>query len=168
MSDRLGERIRARREALGMQQIDLADAIGVRPHSMWRYEAGKSRPRAEMLDKIADALQTTSKALLHGEEDELEEPDRHIDVSQLSDEDLAIEGLRRDEMRNGRMLMADEEERLREEFRSTQLSIGVMSTEDAHRYLSVTLRKIRSGQEEDYSRPSTPARDRLLGRRPRK
>lgn len=67
MAKTLGERIRARREELGMGQVELADAIGIRAHVMWRYEAGKSRPSADRLAEIASALKTTSEALLHGE-----------------------------------------------------------------------------------------------------
>lgn len=67
MAKTLGERIRARREELGMSQVELADAIGIRAHVMWRYEAGKSRPGADRLAEIASALKTTSEALLHGE-----------------------------------------------------------------------------------------------------
>lgn len=67
MAKTLGERIRARREELGMGQAELADAIGIRAHVMWRYEAGQSRPGADRLAEIASALKTTSEALLHGE-----------------------------------------------------------------------------------------------------
>lgn len=73
MPEKLGQRIRARRIELDMMQTELADAAGVKNHTMWRYEAGRSRPSAEVLDKIAEALGTTSKALLRGEAADEEE-----------------------------------------------------------------------------------------------
>lgn len=77
-SESIGERIRRLREARGMQQVDLADAIGARPHAMWRYESGGVVPGAERLAQIASVLGTTSQYLLRGEEEESGPRESHV------------------------------------------------------------------------------------------
>ena len=62
----LAERIRDLREFRGIEQATLARRVGVQPHTFWRYEAGQSRPRADVLDRIAVELGTTCEALLRG------------------------------------------------------------------------------------------------------
>ena len=57
--NRMGERIRATRENLGMQVIDLAGLIGVTPSLVSQIERAKAYPSILTLKKIADALQTT-------------------------------------------------------------------------------------------------------------
>ena len=56
---RMGERIRATRENLGMQVNDLAGLIGVTPSLVSQIERAKAFPSILTLKKIADALQTT-------------------------------------------------------------------------------------------------------------
>lgn len=56
---RMGERIRATRENLGIQVNDLAGLIGVTPSLVSQIERAKSFPSILTLKKIADALQTT-------------------------------------------------------------------------------------------------------------
>lgn len=56
---RLGERIRATRESLGMQVKDLAAMIDVTPSLISQIERAKAYPSILTLKKIADALQTT-------------------------------------------------------------------------------------------------------------
>lgn len=77
-SESIGERIRRLREARGMQQVDLADAIGARPHAMWRYESAGVVPGAERLDQIAAVLGTTSQYLLRGDEGETDLRESHV------------------------------------------------------------------------------------------
>lgn len=56
---RLGERIRNRRESLNIQINNLAVAIGVTPSLISQIERAKAFPSIITLKKIADALQTT-------------------------------------------------------------------------------------------------------------
>jgi len=56
---RLGERIRSRRESLNIQINTLAVAIGVTPSLISQIERAKAFPSIITLKKIADALQTT-------------------------------------------------------------------------------------------------------------
>lgn len=56
---RMGERIRATRESLGIQVNDLAGIIGVTPSLVSQIERAKAFPSILTLKKIADALQTT-------------------------------------------------------------------------------------------------------------
>ena len=160
----LAARIKLARERLGMSQEALADACpSLSLSSVQKIERGVQvkGPHALSLSEIARALEVSSDWLLGGDVGSQDTP-------ALSDEDLAIEGVRRDEARDGRELTDAESSYLRETFRATQLSIGAMSSEDAIRDLKIALRRLRAGQVEDYSRPSTPARDRLLGRKTRK
>ena len=64
----VGARIKAQRMLLGMKQITLAEKVGVRAHTVLRYEKGELLPGSEVLGKIADALGETSASLLYGQE----------------------------------------------------------------------------------------------------
>lgn len=66
MGDTLGKRIKARRLALGLSQIGLAEAVGVRNTTMLRYEKDEITPSAETLEKIAERLGVTSRFLVRG------------------------------------------------------------------------------------------------------
>ncbi len=46
------EEIKSLREALGMSQEDLAAAVGVRGQTVWRWEAGRSKPSRLALVKL--------------------------------------------------------------------------------------------------------------------
>lgn len=63
----VGDNIAAARVARGMSRADLARAIGVKYPSVWRYENGKSTPRAPTLFRIAEALGTTVAGLMSDE-----------------------------------------------------------------------------------------------------
>lgn len=52
----VGKRIRDARERRGLKQTELAEAIDVRAHTMWRYEAGRLSFKAETLTRIAVRL----------------------------------------------------------------------------------------------------------------
>ena len=52
----LGEKIRQLRIARGMRQKDLAEAVGVSPVTMNRYETGKREPSYSVLSKISRVL----------------------------------------------------------------------------------------------------------------
>ncbi|MEQ9078615.1 MAG: helix-turn-helix transcriptional regulator [Sandaracinaceae bacterium] len=63
----IGERIREAREAAEVKQVDLAEVAGVRPHTLWRYEAGKiQNPKPEILERISAHLGVDLQWLLTG------------------------------------------------------------------------------------------------------
>jgi transcriptional regulator with XRE-family HTH domain len=62
--NRLGERIRNRRESLKVQINNLANSIGVTPSLISQIERAKAFPSIITLKKIADTLQTTVGALI--------------------------------------------------------------------------------------------------------
>ena len=64
MTDTLGTRIRSARLARKILQIDLARAAGVDNRQMWRYEAGRSVPSVQTLQRIARHLGCTVDDLL--------------------------------------------------------------------------------------------------------
>lgn len=51
-----GARIAAARQAAGMNGAQLAEALGVAPSSITRWESGELAPRVEMREPIAEAL----------------------------------------------------------------------------------------------------------------
>ena len=57
--------IRERREALGLSQTELAEAVGISAKSLSRYESGERDPRASDLVKIADALGCSVELLVN-------------------------------------------------------------------------------------------------------
>ncbi|MGM9661703.1 MAG: XRE family transcriptional regulator [Oscillospiraceae bacterium] len=54
----LGERIRQRREELGMTRLELAQQLGVSRSAVGNYEIGISSPKEEVLLKLFQVLQT--------------------------------------------------------------------------------------------------------------
>ncbi|MGM9619531.1 MAG: XRE family transcriptional regulator [Oscillospiraceae bacterium] len=54
----LGERIRQRREELGLSRLELAELLGVSRSAVGNYEIGISAPREEVLLKLFEVLQT--------------------------------------------------------------------------------------------------------------
>ena len=60
----MGARIRRRREALGMKQVRLAEAVGITRHRMCNLELGKARPDYECLALVASALRVNPARLL--------------------------------------------------------------------------------------------------------
>lgn len=61
------DRIRLRREQLGIRQIDLAYAVGVSQSTMSDYETGRTEPNLETLLKIARVLKTSVSWLIREE-----------------------------------------------------------------------------------------------------
>jgi transcriptional regulator with XRE-family HTH domain len=60
----VGQRIRVQRQAIGMSQTKLADALGVTFQQVQKYETGKNRLGAGRLTKIASVLQVPVANLL--------------------------------------------------------------------------------------------------------
>jgi len=76
----VGERIKALRGAKKFTQSDLAKLVDLTYIQVGRYEKGKSNPSAEVLQKLATALDTTTDYLMNGGTEQVE--------AQLSDREL--------------------------------------------------------------------------------
>lgn len=63
----VGERIRARREELGLTQAQLADELGVSHQHVSGIESGASAPSLDLLVRVARRLGETTDHLLTGE-----------------------------------------------------------------------------------------------------
>lgn len=78
----IGNRIRQKREAVGMSQEDLSKFLGGSKSLAWTYEKGRAMPNSDRFEKIAELLHTTVLYLQTGldveqaveEEEEVEEP----------------------------------------------------------------------------------------------
>ncbi len=89
----IGNKIRDRREALGLSQDELADRIGTDKNSVSRHENGTREMKIAVFCQYADALSTDPDSLLP--ERLLKKPERNyeklLDVaSGLSEEDLGL------------------------------------------------------------------------------
>lgn len=88
------QRLKLLRQACGLSQARLAELLDVLPRSYNRWERGGHVPHAEMLVKIADALQVSIDELLGrrepSPEPKLRNPELHQlvqEVDELPDED---------------------------------------------------------------------------------
>lgn len=59
----LPERIKTRRLELGLDQLDLAQKLGIRQSSICDWEKGKTRPRRQRLPELAKALRVATRTL---------------------------------------------------------------------------------------------------------
>lgn len=66
----LGGRIMQLRKEKGLSQTDLANQVGVSYAQIGRYETKGTQPSADILKKLADALNTTSDFLMNGNKDD--------------------------------------------------------------------------------------------------
>ncbi|NJO89065.1 MAG: helix-turn-helix transcriptional regulator [Chloroflexia bacterium] len=66
----LGERIKSLRKEKGLSQSGLAEKAGISYAQLSRYEIKGSQPPAEVLKKLADALDTSVDFLIYGDTDE--------------------------------------------------------------------------------------------------
>ena len=64
--EKIGARIRSKRESLGMTQQELADMVNVTRNTISRYENGETEVGVITLNNIADALSVTVLWLLFG------------------------------------------------------------------------------------------------------
>ena len=76
----IGERIKELRVSKGFTQSDLAKLVGLSYIQVGRYEKEKSKPSSEVLQKLAEALDTTTDFLMIGGTEQVE--------SQLTDKEL--------------------------------------------------------------------------------
>ncbi len=67
--DQIGNRIKKRRESLGLQVKELSQQIGVTSSLISQVERGKAYPSIVTIKKIADALRTTVGELIGENED---------------------------------------------------------------------------------------------------
>ena len=69
--ERLGQRIRSRREALGLTQSQVAREMpeAVDSTAVSRWERGMHKPSDDYMEKLAEILQTTPAALAYDETD---------------------------------------------------------------------------------------------------
>jgi transcriptional regulator with XRE-family HTH domain len=68
--DNLGTRIATIRKEKGFSQTELAGKVGITYAQIGRYEIKGAQPAADILKKIADALDTTSDFLMNGSKDD--------------------------------------------------------------------------------------------------
>lgn len=62
----LGQRLRAMRMERSLQQQELAHSAAIHPMQYGRYERGDSVPTADVLKRLADALEVSGDYLLYG------------------------------------------------------------------------------------------------------
>lgn len=62
--DKIGERIKQRREGLGLSQSDLANKIGLTSAAISLLEKGDRKPSYEMILKLSDVLGVTTDFLM--------------------------------------------------------------------------------------------------------
>lgn len=67
------ETLKKLREQSGLTQENIAEAVGVGQSAISMWETGKSKPRADMLIKLAAILGCTVDELLHDENKETAE-----------------------------------------------------------------------------------------------
>ena len=79
MSQSLNENIKRLRQARGMNQVELASALGVTKQCVSNWENDNVLPSIEMLVKIADVFNVTTDLLLGRESRE------YLDISLLTD-----------------------------------------------------------------------------------
>ena len=77
----ISERIKDLRTAKKLTQTDLAKIVGLTYIQIGRYETGKSAPSADVLNKMADALGTTTDYIMNGS-------DNDVVSAQLTDKEL--------------------------------------------------------------------------------
>ncbi len=65
----IGQRIKELREFLGLSQKEFADALGIHPMSVSRYELGRSNPSPSVLRLIEDKFGVNPEWLLEGKGD---------------------------------------------------------------------------------------------------
>lgn len=68
-NQQVGEMIRTRREARGMTQDDLANAIGVTASAIGMFENGKRRPKDSVAEAIADVFNIPKWAVYFSEDE---------------------------------------------------------------------------------------------------
>lgn len=128
----IGEMIRTRRNSRGMTQAQLASRIGVSESAIAMYEAGRRRPKDNVVEALADVFNVPKWAILYTE-----------DEMQPADE----------------VPTDDELYEMRQEFRKnpelrTLLSLTRNATKKEVKQIEAFIRAIRSSN--DYDEDDTP------------
>lgn len=71
----IAKNIRSQRTAKNMTQDELAERLFVTRQTVSNYETGKSRPDVEMLERIAEALETDMNTLIYGPQPAIQNAD---------------------------------------------------------------------------------------------
>lgn len=94
--DSIGERIRKRREERKMDQVSVAQQIGIEPPSLSQIETGSTKmPRPTTLMRLAEVLETNMHWMLTGNGDQdardviVDDPQAHRQFDLLNDEHKA-------------------------------------------------------------------------------
>ena len=98
MQTGFADRLRQLRKQRDLSQAELAQLVGLHTNLIGRYERGESRPAADTLKRLADALGVSSDYLLEGAVDQAAKArfeDRELleqfqQVEQLPDHDKAL------------------------------------------------------------------------------
>ncbi len=77
------DRLKYLRKSLGLNQVQLADKLGVQKQSISNWENNNIMPSVEMLEKIADCFRVSTDYLL-GREEKPSDGVHLIDVTGLS------------------------------------------------------------------------------------
>ena len=93
-----GERLKIEREKRNLSKLFLSKEIGLHHSQLGRYERGEAIPKADMLRKLANALDVTTDYLMNGTTSDLAEErisDKRLitsfrKISSLSEENQEI------------------------------------------------------------------------------
>ena len=85
----IGKRIAALRERADITQAKLSQMVGVTKSTMSKYENNLSVPNAELIGRLAEALNTTADYLI-GRTSDCAPREKGRDWVQLSDRDMTI------------------------------------------------------------------------------
>lgn len=97
-SQEFADRLKTLRKQRDLSQAQLAQLVGVHQNHIGRYERGESKPSADALHRLADALGVSTDYLFEGSSDEAAKArfeDRDLlrqfqEVERLPDEDKAL------------------------------------------------------------------------------
>ena len=98
----MGQRILARRKALGLTQDDLAEMIGVTPPMISNLEQGKKAIRPDNLAKVCKALGVSSDFVLYGSDCNSRIDDVVEKLPHLTDAELQVVSDMIDALNNNR------------------------------------------------------------------
>ncbi|HUW62770.1 MAG TPA: helix-turn-helix domain-containing protein [Candidatus Bathyarchaeia archaeon] len=79
----LGNRIRARREKLGLKQQDVANSLGISPQAVSKWERGENAPDITVLEPLARLLGVSADWLLSAQETRRDVFDAAVLVSSI-------------------------------------------------------------------------------------
>lgn len=88
--ERMGARIRERRESMGLKRPDLARLMSgkVNENAIYRWETGKHQPMADTLEELARVLECDVAYFMAPEPEESETPDPFADEPQGAEPQL--------------------------------------------------------------------------------